>query len=188
MRNKRFFTLLELVIVMAIAAVLIAIIGSSFSIVLRNRIEMQSRKLASDLIWVRELSVSQPSNISGENYYTVAFNSANLWYGIFRGNADAGNVSRSLKQTFLTVGNISVTHPDAGGNVDALSPSELRFYSPSGTMVSAAGDPFVTPRNKACVNLKFRAAQNQVKVYGDTGYVRVLLNNTENPLSDAVCD
>ena len=102
------FTLVEVLVVVAIISILTGYTAFSFSLISPRHIDAQSRKLASDLCWVRDMAVAAHQN------FTVDFDIANRIYNISKD----GNV---ISSKTLDVDSIS------------MDPQQVCFYYPKGT-------------------------------------------------------
>lgn|GEM_PF-4077600 len=175
---RKCLTIVELSIVLTVIAVLSAVVAGTFFFIVRQEIDANARKLASDLMWGREMAGSLPTNIAGEDFYTVSFDLSNKSYVLYRGAAQPGNTARILKKDSFCVDQISVERVNGTGTAEALTPAEIRLYYPSGTMVDpVSNSPFITPNNKLCINLRSGQAQAQLKIYGNTGFIQTGFGN-----------
>ena len=111
------FTLIELVIVVAIIAVISAGALISLSTIGPKRLEAEARKIVSDLCWARQMAVAIHQN------YIVDFEPVNERYIIYRGSVDPAN---EIKRQNLEVDLVSVVP----------LPAQLQFNFPRGTSQS----------------------------------------------------
>lgn len=107
------FTLIELVIVVAIVAIITVAGLISFSIFIPRRLEAEARKIISDLCWARELAVASHRN------YIVVFEPDNERYIIYRDSVAGGN---EIKRQSLEVDLVSLVP----------STNQITFYFPKG--------------------------------------------------------
>jgi Tfp pilus assembly protein PilE len=84
-------TLVEMVIGLAITAVLAATTLVSFNFVDGRRLDTQARNMVSDLSWLRELAVASHKD------YTVVFDANNDSYSLYRDTVSAANLVRKQK-------------------------------------------------------------------------------------------
>lgn len=107
--NKRALTLVELLVSLAIVAVIGSVVLVAFSLVERRRLETAARNLMADFWSIRQMAVTRHQN------YTVNFDKANDTYTITDGS---GNI---VKPTQRLQVDITTTCPDT-----------LTFQSPQG--------------------------------------------------------
>lgn len=105
------FTLIELIAVIAIVAVVSGLSLASFSTLSGDRLTADARKIASDLCWVRQLTVTTHQN------YVVDFAATN--YAIYRGSIAPNNQIKT--QNLYT------------GITLSAAPTQLTFSFPRGT-------------------------------------------------------
>lgn len=142
--QRRAFTLVELVITVAIIAVVSGASLISFYAYFGRRVDAEARKLAADLAWARQMCVARHQD------YRVVFDAANNSYDIF----EAASVRRRQRLALDITG---VTDPSAA----PLLPAELTFYWPAGNTQDAR------------IGLSHNNRIRNVTVFGQTGYVKV---------------
>jgi Tfp pilus assembly protein FimT len=146
-------TLVEMVIGLAITAILVATSLVSFNFVDGRRLDTQARNMVSDLIWIRESAASRHNN------YTVGFDITNETYSFFNGTAMIP--ANLVRRQRLTVNLASVK--DWDGNAI----TRFTFFAPQ-------GNASVT----ALINLTQAGKWRVINVSDETGFVRIN-NNSE---------
>jgi prepilin-type N-terminal cleavage/methylation domain-containing protein len=139
-------TLVEMVIGLAITAVLASTTLVSFNFVNGRRLDTQARNMVSDLVWARELAASSHNN------YIVDFDIANETYSFYNGSM--ANLVRKQK---LSVDLVNVT--DWGHNII----TQFTFSAPKGNI---SGD-------SALITLGQSRRSRIVNVSNETGFVRM---------------
>ena len=111
------FTLMEIIVVVAIISILTGYTAISFSLISPRKIEAETRKLVSDLCWVRDMAVARHNN------FVIDFDTANRSYYIYQNSISPANL---IERKVL--------------NVDAVftppAPTNIHFYSPKGATES----------------------------------------------------
>ena len=132
LQHKRGFTLLELLVTVAIVGILVSIAGPSFVDFLdRKRLAKAAEQIASHLQFVRTESLSrqQDLHISGN-----ANGSANWIYGVGLGDGDDGADCDVTITNPVTAGACVLVVDDGDGNVHGTDPDG------DGTPVTDTGD------------------------------------------------
>lgn len=114
MSQKRAFTLIEIIVVVAILSIISVYIGISFSAIPARELESQARKLISDLYRTREMSVTMRQD------FIVDFDVANKNYTIYKDSIAPANF---LELKHLNIDSISITP----------QPENISFSYPRGT-------------------------------------------------------
>jgi len=107
------FTLMEIIVVVAIISILTGYTAISFSLISPRKIEAETRKLVSDLCWVRDMAVARHQD------FRIDFDRVNRAYNI----SQDGNL---ISSKTLDVGMIFIDP----------TPTNIYFYSPKGTTES----------------------------------------------------
>lgn len=145
--KRRAFTLVEMIIGIAIITILSGIILVSFSLTNRRRLEVEARNLLADLQWAREMSFTRHLN------YTVTFNRTNDTYVI----ADSGGIQvRPLKEMAVDI---------------TSSPDSLTFKFPSGSppvVVTTVNAP-----SPDIIRLELNGQIREIRVYEETGFLEL---------------
>ena len=142
------FTLIELMVVIAIIAVTSAAGLVSFSSLTGNRLSVDSRKIVNDLCWARQLAAARHRN------HIIVFDTAAESYAVYddlNGNA-IPEADEEIKEQILNTG------------VDLVSvaplPAQITFSSPFGTTQTKT------------ITLSAQARTRTVVTFANTGYVR----------------
>ncbi len=146
------FSLTELIVVLAIIAVISGLGLASFSALSGDRLEADARKLVNDLSWLRQMAAAGNQYIpagSRQNYIAV-FNTANETYTIYQASINPNNLIKTQNLS-PGVNLVSVVPP----------PARVTFSFPQG----AAQDKTIT--------LTSQGKTKTVSVFGNTGYVRL---------------
>lgn len=156
--NTKSFSLIELIVVLAIIAVVSAMGVTSFSNLTGNRLTTDARKIVNDLGWARQLSVAGHQNYvnTGRQNYIVDFDTINETYSVYWASVAAANL---VKTQTLNTGVDLVSVTDFLGI--PLVPARLTFSFPSGTT------------QNAYINLSSQGKTKTISVFGNTGYVKV---------------
>jgi Tfp pilus assembly protein FimT len=141
-------TLIELIISLAITAVLVSTVLVSFTMIEGKRLETDARTLAWDLIYARTLAMTTHQN------YTVGFEPDTESYNI------SDEASGVIKRRKLGVDMVNVT--DFLGNQHF----SLEFHYPS-------GDPEGAVAEKRVINLQQQGRPRRVRIYDETGFITV---------------
>ena len=145
--SEKALTLIEMVISLAITAVLTTTTLVTLNFVGGRDLDTQARSLVSDLIWARELASSRHNN------YIVVFNTTNETYSFYNGSIAPANLIRKQK---FTVNLASVTDW-------SLNPiTSVTFYFPKGNVS--------TP---ALINLNQAGRNRRVNISDTTGFIRM---------------
>jgi prepilin-type N-terminal cleavage/methylation domain-containing protein len=140
-------TLIEMVIGLAITAVLAATTLVSFNVVDGRRLDAQARNLVSDLNWARELAASSHHDC------IVDFDIANENYSFYNGSIAAANL---VRQQRLSVDLASVTD----WNLNAIT--DFTFSAPQGDASSSV-----------LITLNQTGRSRIINVSDQTGFVRM---------------
>ena len=145
------FTLIELMVVIAIIATLSALSMVSFSSLTGNRLTLDARAIAADLCWMRQMAVAKHRN------QIVVFDTSSESYTLYDDldTDSTPDANEEIKRRTLSV----------GIDVSSVIPS-LQFYFvfPQGN-TSSAGTTTIT--------LNAQGKTRTVQVFNNTGYVRV---------------
>jgi prepilin-type N-terminal cleavage/methylation domain-containing protein len=144
---EKALTLVEMVISLAITAVLTAIALVSLNFVSGRELDIQARNLVSDLTWARESVVSTHYN------YTIAFDTNNETYSLYNGTVAPANLIKTQK---LTVELVNVT------NWTYAPKTNFIFYYPGGN----ASIPVL-------INLRQTGRSRRLNISDQTGFIRV---------------
>lgn len=139
-------TLVEMVIGLAITAVLASTVLVSFNFVDGRRLDTQARNMVSDLIWGREKAASEHNN------YKVDFDIATDTYSFFNGSPPTNLV----RQQRLSVDLTSVT--DWNHNVI----TDFTFLAPKGNTSTSV-----------LITLNQTGRSRIINVSDETGFVRM---------------
>ena len=146
------FTLIELIVVIAIIAIISGLGLTSFSTLSGDRLEGDARKIVNDLSWLRQMAAAGNQYIpagSRQNYIAV-FNTVNETYTVYQGSTIPSNL---IKTQSLSPGvNLVSVLP---------LPAQVTFNFPQGT----AQDKTIT--------LTSQGKTRTVSVFSNTGYVRI---------------
>lgn len=146
------FSLTELIVVLAIIAIISGLGLASFSTLSGDRLEGDARKIVNDLSWLRQMAAAGNQYIpagSRQNYIAV-FNTVNETYTIYQASIIPGNL---IKTQSLSPG-VNL--------VSALPlPAQLTFSFPQGTTQDKT------------ITLTSQSKTKTVSVFGNTGYVRI---------------
>lgn len=147
------FTVTELIVVIAIIAVMSAASLFSFTTLLGERLEADARKIVSDLTWARQTAVAAHIN------YIIDFDLVNERYTVYRDLNINGTpeANEEIQKRALTADLASFT--DLSGT--PVVPQRITFSFPSGTA------------QDRIVNLSYQTRTRQVYVYGNTGCVKM---------------
>jgi len=143
MKDKA-ISLIELVVSLAIIAIISAAVFISFSLVDRRRLETTARNLLSDLSWAREMAVARNQN------YTVNFYQVNntSYYNITDASGNLADSARTVRPIVI-----------------AASPNNLTFLAHQGTVV-------LSPLATNVIRLEQSGRRREVTVYNQTGYMK----------------
>lgn len=186
MRTRKYFTLIEMIWVLALIALILGTATGSFYLAYRYRLEMIVRKLSGDLSWAREQAVNRSvrlvSDLSAVNnsniaYYAVQFCLTDKAYGIYSVNTVSGSeVWTQLKYDNLNVNSISVT--DSTGSsieftyVDGKKYARFHLIPPLGTLRDNNNNKFL-PSNRLTITVQYASMPaHQIIIYGDTGFIK----------------
>lgn len=139
-------TLMELLIVIAISAVIYATVLIGISSIDKKRLEVAVRNIVSDLILARQLAASQHNN------YIIVFDTAGEKYTVYRGSVVSTN---KTQEKTLDVDLVSVT--DWGGTPQ----TNLQFDSHTGLT------------DNRLINVTFSGKSKLINVTALTGYVKM---------------
>lgn len=143
MRENKAFSLIELIVVIAIVSILSSYVGVSFVSFGSKQLEAQTMKLGNDLCWIREMAVS------GHRNFIVDFDTANKSYSIYR---DTFNPANLIEKKNLDIDTISIIP----------SPTRLQFTCPKGTL---------TPNQQKIITLIYKGRSSTITLYPLTGYI-----------------
>ncbi len=144
---EKAITLVEMVISLAITAILTTIILVSFRFVDGRQLDIQARNMLSDLIWVRELAVSIHKN------YTIVFNTSGETYSFYNGSIIPAN---RIKLQNIPVNLSTVT--DWDGN----SITNFSFSFPKGNATTTV-----------LITLRQTNRLRRLNVSDETGFIRM---------------
>lgn len=148
----RGFSLVELLVVVAIIAVMAAVSMVSFSSLTGNRLTADTRKIVTDLCWVRQLALSGHQNFvnTGRQNYIVDFDTVNERYTVYWGSIAPNNQIKT--QIF-----------SPGIDLVSITPSaQVTFSYPQGSASAAT-----------TITLSAQGKTKAVQVFAATGYVRI---------------
>ena len=150
--SKHGFSLVELIVVVAIIAVMTALSMVSFSSLTGSRLTADARKIVNDLCWTRQLAVSGHQNYvdTGRQNYIVDFDTLNERYTVYWG---------------IVAPNNQVKTQALGTGIDLVSvaPSTLLTFSfPQGTASATT-----------TITLNSQGKTKTVQVFANTGYVKI---------------
>ncbi len=146
MINKA-ITLVEMIIGLAITAVLVATALVSLNFVDGRKLDTQARSMLSDLFWVRESAASLHNN------YIISFDTTNETYSIYNGSVSPANLTRKQR---LTVNLVNVT--DWSNN----PMSQISFSFPLGK-----------PSDKVWINLSQSKRSRRLNISDETGFIKM---------------
>lgn len=129
-------------VVVAIISIISTYAGVSFVLIAPKKLEAQTRSLANELSWARDLAASQHEN------FLVDFNVTNRTYTVYRQSVDPANF---LEQRALEVDAVSVNP----------APNQIQFDYPQGT--SQLGKD---------ITLTYQGQTRVITVFPETGYIR----------------
>jgi prepilin-type N-terminal cleavage/methylation domain-containing protein len=145
--SKKALTLVEMVIALAITAVLASTALMTLNFADGRDLDTQSRSLVSDLIWAREMAVSNHTN------YTVVFDNTNDTYSFYKGSVTPANLTRKRK---FSIELVNVT------NWTSSQITNFTFRFPKGNVSTAA-----------VINLRQTGRSRRVNISDTTGFVRM---------------
>lgn len=143
------FTLIELIAVIAIVAMVSGLSLASFSTLTGDRLTADTRKIVSDLCWVRQLAAAKHRN------HIVVFDTAAESYVVYDDlDADASaDPNEEIKEQALTTG------------IDLVSvtplPAQIAFSFPSGTTQTKT------------ITLNSQGKTRTIITFANTGYVKI---------------
>lgn len=153
-KRRPAFTLIELMVVIAIIAIVSSIGVASFSKLTGDRLTTDARKIVNDLCWARQRAVAI------HRQHRVTFNLTTESYQIFddlNGDSVFDPATEEIKRQNLSVG------------VDLFSlvppTTNLTFTFPQGSLLEAGPDWTIT--------LNSQGKTREVRVFRNTGYVRI---------------
>ena len=149
--RKKGYTFIELLIVIAIIAILSAGVVFSFGYSYRNKLENSAKILASDLSWARFSAISKGIYYAVEFY--PSYKTKNWEYRIKRGK-DQKIVKQVLFEKGIHI--VNVNFPNMVGN--------LYFY-PNGSP-SSGGTITLQDAMKEMIFVKIEAAVGRIRVTG----------------------
>lgn len=148
------FTLIELIVVIAIMTVIAGISLSSSSKLAGDRITGDARKLVSDLCWIRQMAASGKRYcvnclpLAVRQNYIVTFDTVGESYRIYQGSINPNNL-------------IKTQNLSPGVDLASVSLGQLTFSFPQGT----------TQDNT--ITLTSSGKTRQINVIGNTGYANI---------------
>jgi prepilin-type N-terminal cleavage/methylation domain-containing protein len=140
-------TLVEMIIGLAVTAVLAATVLVSFNFVDGRKLDTQARNMVSDLIWGRELAASNHHD------YIVDFDIANETYSFYNGSKIA---ARLVRQQKLSVNLVNVT------NWNHNTIPDFTFYAPKGNTSSTV-----------LITLNQTGRSRIINVSNETGFIKM---------------
>ncbi|MDD5729548.1 MAG: GspH/FimT family pseudopilin [Candidatus Omnitrophica bacterium] len=162
LKGKKALSLTELVISVAISAVITSVVLLSFSLLDRRNLETAARNLVSDLSWARDTAISL-----NQHEYIVTFDTAAESYSIYEDKDDdeIPDANELVSQVKMRVDLVSLTN--TGGT--AIAPARIIFTLPFGQIKDASGTT-----QDMIVNLSRAGRTKQVKIFSATAYFRLL--------------
>jgi prepilin-type N-terminal cleavage/methylation domain-containing protein len=153
------FSLSELIVVIAIVAVMSAVAMASFTALTGDRLVGDGRKIVNDLCWLRQMAVAGRQYLTSpvRRQYIAVFDTANNSYTLFydlNNNGAADPATERIKTQGLSSG------------VDLVSvtplPAQISFYYPQAAITQTK-----------TITLTSQGKTRQVRVFGNTGYIRM---------------
>lgn len=136
------FSLVEVIVVIALVSMLSIFSAISFSSITPKNLETQTRKLANDLRWVRDMAYARHRN------FIVEFLPGQKQYLIYKDSISTANF---LERRSLDVGSMAIVPTGS---------TQLQFNYPKGTAAS-----------NMQILLSQGAETNSIIVFNETGYV-----------------
>jgi len=136
------FSLIEVVVVIAIVSILSITIAVSFSSMTPKNLETQTRKLANDLRWVRDMASAQHRN------FIIEFVPGQRQYLIYKDSVAAANL---VERRSLEVNSLAVT---------PAALTRLQFNYPKATITANAN-----------IVLGAGSRTKTIIVFSETGYI-----------------
>jgi len=161
MRKKYSFSILELMVVVAIMALLSAVGVVYFKNLTKPRVEAEARKIAADITWLRQMTVSS------RQHHVISIDTANSTYSVYK--------SPNMAVSDITPANLIKT---AGIKASlSLIRSNLWIYAPQGkTSYSCCPTGIcLGPLPPSCeyVTLSDGGKSEKIRVYPETGYIKL---------------
>jgi len=141
------FTLMEIIVVVAIISILTGYTAISFLLISPRKIEAETRKLVSDLCWVRDMAVAR--------HQDFIVDVTNKTYTIYQNSIAPANL---ISQKTLDVDEVSIS----------IDPPDIYFYSPKGTIHSQG----TTQPEQITLDLSYRGNSRQITLFSETGYIK----------------
>ncbi|MCF7907601.1 MAG: prepilin-type N-terminal cleavage/methylation domain-containing protein [Candidatus Omnitrophica bacterium] len=154
------FSLVEIVVVVAIIALVSVTVGVSLSTLAPRELENEVQKLTGDLAWAKSMSISThfhykvDFDINSDNAITFADNVTYIIYTIDPDDLTVPPVETVVKRRILSVDRITLI-PGLGGPVTLLN---LSFMTPQGNLNTTISDPVTIQLQKgsAVANVTIR--------------------------------
>lgn len=144
--KKRGFSLIELVVVVAIIAIISASLVISFSSLSGTRLDAEARKIVTDISWARARAAAM------HTHQAISFDPVNRRYSVFR--SPTGTTADFTDSNLLKRVMVGVSL--------SLIQTSLWIYSPRGNI---SGPDTIT--------LDYGGRSKRVKVFSDTGHARI---------------
>jgi Tfp pilus assembly protein FimT len=148
MFNKA-LSLVEMIISLAITAVLTGTVLVSLTLVEGRKLDTQARNLLSDLSWVRETAATQHYN------YTVVFDTAGDTYSIYNSSVAPANLIKSKK---LMVNLVSIND----WNNNPIPLSRFTFFYPKGNT-----------SDQVSITLEQNKRTRRLNISDETGFIKM---------------
>lgn len=142
MKRNGAFSLIEIIIVVAVISILSVYTGVSFALLGPRRLQAQTRKLVSDLCWVRDMAAARHHN------FIVDFDTAARSYSVYQDDLDD-----FIERKSLDVDAVSIDLPS----------STFQFNYPRGTL---------STNQNIHIILTQGSRTQTVTIFSATGYVR----------------
>ena len=152
-------TLVELVVSLAIIAVVGTVVLVSFTILDRRRLETAARNLIADLSWARQMAVSRHQN------YTVTFNQTGAVI-----TDGCGNV---LEPESYSITDAACRLLDSARPIQRLGPVDITACPDTLVFESYRGTISLNPPGSNIIRLEQSGRSRQIRVFVQTGYVRM---------------
>lgn len=146
-REKRTsFTIIEIVIVVAIIAMISVPLVISFSTIGSHRLEAEARKIVANILWARQRTIAT------HQHHALNFDPVNRQYSIYK--SPTGTVA-----DFTTANLLKQAVAEASL---ALIQANLWIYSPQGDSLGVDD-----------ITLSDQGRSKRIRIFHDTGYVKI---------------